>query len=139
MIQRPALSAVKELLQQCDLPASDLTDAHLEHFFARASGEALEGIVGLELHKPVALLRSLAVATKAREQGLGSALLAEAERYARSQGVTEIYLLTTTAERFFALSGYERVQRETAPKAIRETQEFSRLCPASAAVMRKRL
>jgi amino-acid N-acetyltransferase len=130
---------VRQLLAQCELPTSDLTQAHLEHFFARGSEQALDGVIGLELYPPVALLRSLAVAQAARSRGIGRSLVLEAERYARSRGVTEIYLLTTTAERFFARSGYERILRDAVPPPIRETQEFSSLCPASSAVMRKRL
>jgi len=63
----------------------------------------------------------------------------EAERHAREHGAREIYLLTTTAERFFARAGYESVPRNDAPSAIRETSEFATICPASAALMRKRL
>lgn len=124
---------------QAQLPTSDLSDAHLEHFIGCGSGDRVDGVVGLELYPPYALLRSLAVAASERGDGVGSALVADAERHARSRGITEIYLLTNTAERFFKRKGYERVPREVAPPAIRETQEFAALCPASAAFMRKRL
>jgi amino-acid N-acetyltransferase len=63
--------------------------------------------------------------------------VAEAERYARSKGVTDLYLLTTTAEGFFERLGYRRVVRENAPEAIRQTKEFSGLCSSSAAFMAK--
>jgi len=139
MIQAATAQAVRTLLRECHLPVSDLSDSHLEHFFARRNGDALEGVVGLELYPPYALLRSLAVGAAARNRGIGHSLLEEAERYARSRAVAEIYLLTNTAERFFARAGYERIARETAPAAIRATQEFAALCPASAALMRKRL
>ena len=139
VVQRPAASAVKQLLAEAQLPTSDLTEAHLENFLSCGDNGTLDGVVGLELYQPVALLRSLAVASRSRRRGVGSTLLAEAERYARLREVKEIYLLTTTAERFFARSGYERILRDAAPQAIRETQEFSSLCPASSAVMRKRL
>jgi amino-acid N-acetyltransferase len=139
LTQRPPAAAVKQLLEEARLPTSDLTEAHLEHFLGCGENGALEGVVGLELYPPLALLRSLAVTSISRSRGLGATLLAEAERYARSREVKEIYLLTTTAERFFARAGYERIQREAAPQAIRETQEFSSLCPASSAFMRKRL
>jgi amino-acid N-acetyltransferase len=139
LTQRPPAAAVKQLLEEARLPTSDLTEAHLEHFLGCGENGALEGVVGLELYPPLALLRSLAVTSISRSRGLGARLLAEAERYARSREVKEIYLLTTTAERFFARAGYERIPREAAPQAIRETQEFSNLCPASSAVMRKRL
>jgi amino-acid N-acetyltransferase len=133
------LGAVKRLLGEAKLPAADLTEAHLRHFLVHGTEEAPDAVVGLELYPPVALLRSLAVTAGSRRHGVGSSLLADAERYARSQRVNEIYLLTDTAERFFARAGYERVARESAPAAIRGTEEFSTVCPASAALMRKRL
>jgi len=137
--RRPSLAAVKALLAEAQLPTSDLAAAQLEHFIGCGTDDALDGVVGVELYPPVALLRSLCVTASKRDHDVGSALLVEAEHYGRSRGVSEIYLLTTTAEQFFARKGYERVARETAPAAIRATQEFSALCPASAAFMRKRL
>ena len=136
---KPGLAAVTRLLGEAALPSADLTEAKLAHFLSHGAAEAPEGIIGLELYPPVALLRSLAVASNVRGRGVGRALLADAERYARSQEVQDLYLLTTTAERFFAREGYERVPREAAPPAIQETVEFSTLCSASAALMRKRL
>lgn len=134
-----SLSAVARLLAEAGLPSADLTAAHLEHFLACGSSDAPDGIVGLELYGPVALLRSLAVGAKSRGRGCGRDLVAQAEHYARSHGAREIYLLTTTAERFFERLGYVRVARETAPAVIQHRGEFAALCPASAAVMVKRL
>jgi len=65
--------------------------------------------------------------------------VAQAELFAQSQGAEEIYLLTSTAERFFERLGYARVLREAAPVAIQQTQEFSALCPSNSAFMLKRL
>jgi amino-acid N-acetyltransferase len=65
--------------------------------------------------------------------------VSQAELHAKSQGAREIYLLTTTAERFFERLGYTRVPREAAPLAIQQTQEFSALCPSSSAFMVKQL
>ncbi len=133
------LAAVKTLLNEAKLPASDLTEEHLKTFLWRGKQGQLLAVVGLELYPPVGLLRSLAVTATARKQGLGSALLVDAERYAREHDVKDLYLLTTTAEKLFAKAGYERIAREQAPEAIRETQEFSTLCSASSVFMRKRL
>jgi amino-acid N-acetyltransferase len=93
----------------------------------------------LELFGDVALLRSLVVAASARGQGAGSALLLQAEAHARAHGVRTLYLLTTTAEEFFARRGYTRASRETAPAAIRSTREFAGICPASSAFMSRQL
>jgi amino-acid N-acetyltransferase len=136
---RPPASAVTRLLAEGGLPFSDLTTAHLEHFFGCGSASALDGIVGLELYDSVALLRSLAVRSECRGRGCGAALVAQAEIHAHSLGARDIYLLTTTAERFFERLGYARVPREAAPPAIQQTQEFSTSCPASSALMVKRL
>jgi amino-acid N-acetyltransferase len=136
---KPSVSAVTRLLTEAGLPSSDLTAAHLENFFGCGSPSAPDGIVGVELYESVALLRSLAVSASCRGRGCGTELVAQAERFAQSQGAKDIYLLTTTAERFFERLGYARVQREAAPVAIQRTQEFSTLCSSSSALMAKRL
>ena len=135
----PDESAVKQLLSESSLPISDITTQHLQHFFGCGSGPELEGVVGLELFSEAALLRSLAVASSMRGTGVGSSLVAHAERHARDQGVQSLYLLTTTAEAFFMRRGYARVPREDAPAAIKTTSEFSGICPTSSAFMVKYL
>ena len=135
----PKLSAVKQLLSESSLPIEDITARHLQHFFGCGSGPELEGVIGLELFSEVALLRSLAVASSRRGTGVGSGLVAHAERHARDQGVQSLYLLTTTAEQFFLRRGYARIPRDEAPTAIRNTSEFSSICPASSSFMVKQL
>jgi L-amino acid N-acyltransferase YncA len=137
IFRNPPESAVKKLLAESDLPSSDVTPDHLKHFFGCGTKERLTGVVGLEIYGTVALLRSLAVARDCRGNGFGKALVAKAEDYARSRGVADIYLLTTTAERFFERLGYKRTAREIAPEAIRRTREFTDLCPSSSAFMMK--
>jgi amino-acid N-acetyltransferase len=127
------------LLAAAQLPTDDLTERHCEHFFFTGVDGAPDGLVGLELLGDVALLRSLAVAAGRRGSGAGSRLLSHAEAHARAQGVRRVYLLTTTAESFFARRGYRRADRASAPDAIRATREFSALCPASSAFMVKLL
>jgi N-acetylglutamate synthase-like GNAT family acetyltransferase len=83
------------------------------------------------------LLRSLVVRADARGTGLGSALVAHAESHARSEGISTLYLLTTTAERFFAARGYVAAERAAAPATIRDTREFADICPISSAFMQK--
>ena len=136
---QPPASAVTRLLTEAGLPFSDLTPTHFKNFFGCGSTNAPDGIIGVELYESVALLRSLAVNVSCRGRGCGTALVAQAEHFAQSQGTKEIYLLTTTAEHFFERLGYARVQREAAPLSIRRTQEFSTLCSSSSALMAKRL
>lgn len=139
ILEKPPLGAVERLLANAGLPTTDLTSAHLETFFGVGSPEALDGVVGVELHGDSALLRSLVVAPLTRCRGLGRALVSAAERCARSAGASDVYLLTSTAEPFFESLGYARTDRSSAPQAIRRTHEFASLCPASATFMHKRL
>jgi amino-acid N-acetyltransferase len=137
---RPSsVPAVAHLLTEAGLPSSDITAAHLEHFLACGKSDAPDGVVGVELYGLVALLRSLAVNPRCRGRGCGKALVAQAEHHAQAQGATDIYLLTTTAERFFERLGYVRVKREAVPSAIQRTPEFAALCPSSSIVMIKQL
>jgi amino-acid N-acetyltransferase len=137
--ERPPHLSVLALLEAEGLPASDLTEAHLEHFFFTGSDGAPSALVGLEIYEEAALLRSLVVSAAARIQGLGSALVLHAEQYAASHQVRALYLLTTTAESYFEHRGYKRIDRAEAPSSIQSTREFASLCPSSSAFMIKRL
>ncbi len=137
--QGPSLSVVVRLLESVDLPASDLTGAHLAHFFYTGTETQPTGLVGLEFCGKHALLRSLVVTPGGRAKGLGSALVAHAEMHARQQRARSIYVLTTTAEAFFKRRGYLPASRESAPLQIKATREFSDICPASSAFLTKSL
>jgi amino-acid N-acetyltransferase len=50
-------------------------------------------------------------------------------------GLRRIYLLTETAAPFFARLGFTPVDRDAVDEAVQASEEFSRLCPATAAVM----
>jgi N-acetylglutamate synthase-like GNAT family acetyltransferase len=135
----PPLSAVTELLARVDLPSSDLDQGSLSTFFGTVCDDELVGLVGLELYRSVALLRSLVIDVSARNHGLGRVLVNHAEEFARSKEVQCVYLLTNTAESFFARLGYISVSRDFAPDEIRATTQYSDLCPTDSALMKKRL
>ena len=50
-----------------------------------------------------------------------------------------MYLLTTTAERYFARFGFVQIARDDVPGAVQQSVEFREACPASAVVMRTEL
>jgi amino-acid N-acetyltransferase len=126
------------LLEACELPTSDLGNPAIRLYGCRRGGR-VAGVVGLERYGEIALLRSLAVAESERRSGLGRALVEHAEHEAAAQGVQHLYLLTSTAEAFFAGLGYVRLERSAAPPAIAATTQFSVLCPACSAFMSKSL
>lgn len=136
---RPERAQVQRLVAAAGLPTEDLGAADLAHFLGCGAPDDPDGVVGLELLGSAALLRSLVVRPGARGTGGGRALVAAAERHAEDHGVRSVYLLTTTAAEFFGRLGYAPAARDSAPPAIRETREFSALCPASATFMVKHL
>ena len=133
------LAAIRTLLTQANLPCADIDAARVAHFqvVRAANSDALIGIVGLEPYPPCGLLRSLAVAPAQRGAGIGAALVDAIETEARVQGIAELALLTTTAERFFAQRGYTVIARDAVPAALQSTREFAELCPASSLCMGK--
>lgn len=140
---RRALPADRDLLvrwlEAAGLPTDDLTDAHMRRFLVMTgAGEPL-GMIGLECFDEIGLLRSLVVEPTARSAGVGRELVAALEQDARREGVTELWLLTIDAEEWFEKLGYASSLRDAAPGAIRNTPEFSGLCPGDAVLMRKAL
>lgn len=134
---RPPRAVALAMLEAQGLPVEDLTEAGLDHFFYLGSDGAPRALVGVEILGKEGLLRSLVVAERDRNRGLGTALVRHAEAYAVSLGVRTLYLLTLTAAAFFKRLGYEPIARALAPAVIQGTREFARLCPASSALLKK--
>ncbi|HXG45138.1 MAG TPA: arsenic resistance N-acetyltransferase ArsN2 [Gemmatimonadales bacterium] len=127
------------LLEDAALPVADLRPAALPAFFAAWDEGRLAGVVAVEPLGREGLLRSLAVRPESRGRGTGRRLVAAAEAHARERGIQVLYLLTTTAEGFFARAGYRRLSRTEAPASVRGTAEFRTVCPATATLMGKRV
>lgn len=133
------LPAIRWLLEQAGLPHRDLEEGHSARFWIVREQDRLIGAVGLETYGRSGLLRSLVVAPEVRQTGIGGKLVDELEIAARSSGVTQLLLLTQTAERFFARRGYSVIDRAKAPDEVRGSAEFMTLCPAWATCMSKSL
>lgn len=129
----PALLA---LLEHVRLPTADLNEGAAEYFALGSPPVACGGIVYCDAH---ALLRSVAVADAARKSGKGRAIVNHLLERARLNNLRDMWLLTETAEPFFAALGFERRARDEAPSAIRATSQFSRLCPSSSTLMHRSL
>ena len=127
---------IERLLRDADLPVSDLDSSPVRLFLGYDDGQFV-GVGGLEQYGADALLRSVAVPDALRGGGHGTAIYREIEARAREDGVEHLYLLTDTAEGFFANLGFETIAREDAPEAIRETTEFDELCSTAATCLRK--
>jgi amino-acid N-acetyltransferase len=130
--------AIRKLLIDTDLPAEDFAK-HLQHFLVAKRNSTLIGVIGLEPYGEFGLLRSLAVAPPYRGQGLGKELCERMFSYAHELGIKELYLLTTTAEKFFPKLGFNPIDRDNIPAPIQATEEFSSICPSTAVCMAKKL
>ncbi len=130
--------AVAELLKAAELPLDGIPSA-LEHFLVAESGGALVGAIGLEVYGNAALLRSAVVHPASRGSRVGEALVHALLEHARTLGVQEIGLLTTTAEQWFPRFGFARTERSALPQALFASEEFKGACPATAVAMRLRM
>lgn len=130
------LPAVERLLTENKLPLDGVREV-LHSFLVAESGGALVGVAGLEVCCEHALLRSVAVVPAWRSKGLGRELVTRIIADAESRGIKALYLLTTTAERYFPSFGFERITRDEVPADVQITDEFRGACPASATVMRR--
>lgn len=135
---RTDIERVKSLLDANGLPSQDVRATGAWFFLAYANTECI-GTGGVEIHGSDGLLRSVVITESNRGQGYGAALCDSLEEYAGTNEVETLYLLTTTAAAFFRRCGYDAVAREDVPKRIRDTTEFTDLCPASATCMGKDL
>ena len=128
------LAAVEQLLAASGLPLDGVPES-LGTFVVAEAGSELVGVAGLEVCCDNALLRSVAVQPEWRSHGVGRALVTRVIADAEARGLRALYLLTTTAERYFPSFGFHAIPRDAVPADVRATAEFREACPASATVM----
>ena len=129
--------AVEALLTANHLPLDGVHDT-LRCFVVAEDGSDIVGEAGIEecgVAGEHALLRSVAVSADWRSRGLGRALVARAIALAEERGAKALYLLTTSAERYFPSFGFTQTTRDAVPADVSATAEFKGACPASAIVM----
>ncbi|MFX1286337.1 MAG: arsenic resistance N-acetyltransferase ArsN2 [Promethearchaeota archaeon] len=132
------LESVYSLLKLVSLPIDGVAD-NFHNFFVLWEKNQLQGCAGIEIYDEIGLLRSVAVHPSFQGQGLGQKLVETIQRFSIEKGLTEIYLLTETAERFFLKLNYVVISRDEADDKVKQSIEFISLCPISAVCMVKRL
>lgn len=91
-------------------------------------------MAGLECYSTCALLRSVVVLPSWRRQGLARRLVtAQLSRLAPG---TPVYLLTTSAQQYFASLGFQTIPHDQVCPEVKSSAEFQGACPASATAMR---
>ena len=131
-------NAVLNLLTQSNLPNDGLSDHWATTLVARVNGKVI-GSAALEIYGAAALLRSVAVASEYRGEGLGNLLTEAALELAQTNNITHIYLLTETAADFFPKFGFNVVERAQVPADVKTSVEFTSACPESALAMELKL
>lgn len=133
---QPHRNTIIALLSAEKLPTVDLPES-LDNFIAAIADAEVIGVAGLEIYSSFALLRSVAVRSDFRSQGIAAILLHRIDAIASLKGLTEIYLLTETASDYFEGKTFQRINRTDVPEEIQHSSEFSHVCPQSAIVMKK--
>jgi amino-acid N-acetyltransferase len=126
--------AILALLSANGLP-TDGFEAHAANaYVARREGE-LVGAAALESYLDGGLLRSVVVSTTYRGERIGQRLVEHIVDLARAKRLPVLYLLTTTAADYFPKLGFAATSRESVPEGVRQSLQFTTVCPASAAVL----
>ncbi|MEP6590038.1 MAG: arsenic resistance N-acetyltransferase ArsN2 [Gemmatimonadota bacterium] len=136
--RRNDLPAVEALLRAASLPVDGVAEA-FDHFVVADADGAVVAVAGLEVREHDALVRSVAVTPSLRGTGVGHRLIARILAEARALAVDRLWLLTLSASEYFHRFGFRAVSREDAPPALQATVEFHHACPATAAVMVRRM
>lgn len=129
---------MKVLLAAADLPTAGLAGCWATTLVA-VEAMTVVGSAAVELHGSDGVLRSLCVVPLRRGERLGERLVSEVMGLARQHGLARLYLLTETAADFFPRFGFALVARDSVPDRVRDSIEFSSLCPASATAMVARI
>jgi protein-tyrosine-phosphatase/N-acetylglutamate synthase-like GNAT family acetyltransferase len=130
------LAAIEALIRACALPVEVVRDRFPDAYVVARRGGEVVGVAALETHDRSGLLRSVAVAPGERGRGTGIALVADRLAMAWANGLSSVYLLTTTAAPLFRRFGLADADRAGAPPALAASPEFAALCPSSATCMR---
>ena len=132
------LPDILDLLETSALPVAGI-ERHVETTLVARDGDTIVGCAAVEVYGTAGLLRSVAVAGGRRGEGLGQRLTAAALDVARARGVSNVYLLTTTAGDFFPRFGFTPIARAQMDPALESSEELRGACPASALAMRAQL
>ena len=128
---------VEKLLTASKLPVEGVRENFSSFLVAEEAG-TIAGAIGLEKYGSAALVRSAVVSPSSRGTGIGRQLVETVLERAEENGIDELYLLTTTAEKYFPRFGFTPTTRAAVPESVKASAEFRGACPDTAVVMSRR-
>lgn len=129
------LPDIHSLLQQVNLPIEGVAE-HVHNFLVAEVDSNIIGTIGLEVYPPAGLLRSAAVLPEFQKSGVGTKLFDALLQSAKAKQLTELYLLTNTAETYFARKGFMKINRNELSGEITSSSAFRMNCCASAVCLK---
>ncbi len=135
----PTDPAFVAALQAENLPVDDLAEPGRRFFTYHTLDGQPVGYGGYELLGDEVLIRSVVVLQETRGMRIGRNIVPLLLYRAYDAGAKRAWLLTTSASDFFSRVGFKAVERAVGPDAILATRQASSLCPASAALMTRKI
>lgn len=130
------LPKVNQLLVSAGLPTAGV-EANINNFVVASNkGNELLAVIGMERSGSYGLLRSLAVASSSRKQGIAAELVNNALSKAKASGIKEVYLLTETAEKYLKKFGFKNIARAEIPVSLLNDSALNTTCQACSTCMR---
>lgn len=129
------IAGIVTLLKKTNLPVEDIPSPVQQFIVAKKMGYLI-GSAGIEVYGNSCVLRSFAVQPEHQNQGTGGLIYSAILDLARKTNLKDLYLLTTTAENYFAGKGWTIINRNEAPSEVQKSSEFSTICPSTAVCMK---
>jgi len=130
------LEWVINILNENNLCVDDIPSENILLKLVKSENKSI-AVYGFELFGHEGILRSVAVSDEYKGTGIGTQIMKQVELDVKELGLTELFLLTITADTFFEKFGFSRISRESAPEIVKLSHEFLTFCPDTAVVMFK--
>jgi amino-acid N-acetyltransferase len=130
------IPVLNEMLKSENLPQIEPKEFASNYFKYVGTNGSLQGSIGLEIYGNYGLLRSMVVDKNYRNQGIAHLLVSRILEESKKLRLKEIYLLTTTADKYFAQKGFSYMDRTETPAEIKQSKEYSSQCPSSSTLMK---
>lgn len=129
------LEAIKRMLVAALLPSRDVVGGPGQRYIVARENGRIIGCAGLGVSGHDGQVRSMAVHWTRRNAGLGTRLHERLLFEAVLAGVKTLYVVTMTADDFFARHGYRRIGAQEVPPELMASEEFAAFAPGGGVIM----